>query len=1010
MSMFKGMLIKSSERSTKGKNPNAGKGSAAQEAQLMRGSSTLSSKRGEAYLDLEDLAPSYCSSVAGTDKGGNHLQGEEAVTLPLHGDKDEDGSFESPNGFYKIAQSGNAPRCGSYERGSNNNGSANGVKRSSCSYPNWSNSRNEYSSEPYKGYLEYTERDVIKRTDGAISPEGGMHHIENYPQQIINPLSDLLTLMSDFFMPNTKQWNKHKMKKILDELTQNKIHQDVLIALYYFTYEAYANRVLLNLKEEYNCDLLIHKILGKVHKIRKKRKKCKEQEKVLIINEKLDTADEMQKQIFTYNLELTNIENYITDLFRKKKQVHCCNIFLKTYVKNILRLIIRNICTNKKEEKQKKKKFFDEKKNELCMWKKKITQKEEDIKAEEENIKERERNVEESKEELNKAMQVISSTYEKQLHEVDEEIDSLDRNIKELEEMITIKKSQKEEAIRSKRKLEKERETEMKTLVQKQSDLNTSINFIKNTTSLMEEKKKLVEDEKEKTKKAITHLKEAYQTCCQRKAQTNRLLSNLKNVVRNLSNSDEESENVCEGNSGRKSLGNYSEVADGKDSSPASDENAHTNNATNTQGQGQQQGQQQEKEHEKEQEQPRQHLDTSKLLKKIFILKKNIFQVEKNMNSIKGKKKKLTIDISQFNCEMDNINIKKENLKNKKKILLKNKMLSEIKNTINELEKLDETEDVILKQLEEAKAELSLLRKDHLRMKEQKEELKRRLFRQEKKLLKWEIRHVRGGLNHDEGADNVVTSPPAEEVVSVPVDMANGEAGDVVTSLEEELNQEEAFPFSEESEQSEGGESIVSFSEMLNQLDRISTHGEDEDDQNISSDQGGSTQEEEDTSQSEGEEVDRGGDAGTSQAECPLPSDEEKSGPSEDNSDSGGYGDHAQVVADVMPNGREANTSDSCPPMNSQSRDPLKRLEKLKQEESCTFERMLEKYKTICSVSESVDHLMLEKEVRHIYKDIIREQTIFKNKKLLTLRNRKRVLKRYYHYVSDNSEEEDLNG
>ncbi|EUD65036.1 hypothetical protein C922_04547 [Plasmodium inui San Antonio 1] len=1026
MSMFKGMLIKSSERSAKGKNPNAGKGSAAQEAQLTRGSSTLSLKRGDAYLDLEDLAPSYCSSVATTDKGGNHLRGDEAVTLPLHGDKDEEGSFQRSSGFYKIGQCGNAPPCGSYERVINSNESLNGAKRSSCSHPNWSNSRNEYSSEPYEGYLECSEREVTKRSDGALSPDEGKRHIENSPQQRLNPLNDLLTHMRDFFMMNTKQWNKNKVKKILDELAQNKIHQNVLVVMYYFTYEAYANRVLLNLKEEYNCDLLIHKFLGKVHKIRKKRKKCKEEEKVLIINEKLDAAHEMQKEIFTYNLELTSIENYITDLFRKKKQIHCCNVFLKSYVKNVLRLIIRNICTNRKEEKKKKRKFFEEKKNELCIWKRKITQKEENIKAEEENIKEKERNVEESKEELNKSVQVISSTYEKQLHKINEEIDTLDRNIKELEEIITIKKSQKEDAIRNKKKLEKERETDMKTLLQKQSDLNTSINFIKNTTSLMEEKKKFVADEKEKRKEAIAHLKEAYQSSCQKKSQTNRLLCDLKNVVRNLYSSDEEGKHVCEDNPTRKSfVGNHFETTDGKDTSPARDEHTHITNATSTKGQ----------------EEPSHHLDASNLLKKIFLLKKNIFDVEKNMNSIKGKKKQLTIDISQFNCEMDNINIKKENLKNKKKILLKNKMLSEIKNTINELEKLDQTEDVILKQLEGAKGDMNLLRKDHLRMKEQKEELKRRLFRQERKLLRWEIRHVQAGLNRDKGADSVVTPPLAEDVASVPVamvyregddvvnrkedeadkgetgDVVNGEGDDVIAPPVEESNQEEAFPFSEESEQSEEGESSAAFSQMMHQLERISAHGEDEEDNHMWSDEGGSDQEEEHTSQNDEEWEDRGGGSGTGAsggargAETPLLSDEEKSSPSEENSDSSdNHGDGAEVVADVVPNGEEENTRDSFPRISTHRKDPLNRLEKLKLEESRTFERMLDKYKAICNLSETVDHHVLEKEVRHIYRDITREKNIFKKKKLLTLRNRKRVLKRYYHYVSDNSEEEDLNG
>ncbi|ANQ06117.1 Uncharacterized protein PCOAH_00005690 [Plasmodium coatneyi] len=1008
MSMFKGMLIKSSERSSKGKNLNAGKGSASQEAQLTRGSSTVSSKRGDAYLDLEDLAPSYCSSVAATDKSANNVQGDEAVTLPLQGDNDE-GSFERLRSFYKIAQSGNAPRCGSYERGNSNNESANGEKRSSCRQPNWSDSRNEYSSEPYEGYLQHAEREITKRSDGATSQQEGERHIENFPQEKLNLLNDLLTVMSDFFMTNTKQWNKNKMKKILDELAQNKIHQNVLIVMYYFTYEAYANKVLLNLKEEYNCDLLIHKFLGKVDKIRKKRKKCKEEEKVLIINEKLDTAHEMQKQIFTYNLQLTSIENYITNLFRKKKQVNSCNLILKCYVENVLRLIIRNICTNKKEEKKKKKNFFEEKKNELSIWKKKITQKEEDIKAEEESIKEKTRNVEESKEELNKAVQDLSSTYENQLQKIDEDIDSLDRNIKELEEIISIKKSKKEDAIRSRRKLEEEKETEMKTLLQKQSDLNTSMNFIKNTTSLMEEKKKFVADEKEKTKKAIAHLKKAYQSSCQKKAQTNRLLFDLKNVVRNLYNSDEECKHVCEGNSGGKPfVQNYSEKTDGKGTSPAPDECAHTADATLTKGQ----------------EQDSHHLVTSNLLKKIFLLKKNIFDVEKNMNNIKGKKKKLTIDISQFNCEMDNINIKKENLKNKKKILLKNKMLSEIKNTINELEKLDQTEDVILKQLEEAKADLSLLRKDHLRMKEQKEELKRRLFRQERKLLKREIRHVRGGLNDNKGEDNTVVTPPDEDVINVPVAMVdceagnvvNGETGDVVSSPMEEPNQEETFPFSDESEQSEGGESIAALSQVLDQLERISTHGEDEEDENMWSDQGGSAQEEEDTSQSDEEEVDQGGDGRTDRTdrnggvETPPPSDEEKSGPSGDNSDSGDFGDGVGAVADVVPNGKEEKKRDSFLRISTPSSDPLNRLEKLKLEESCTFERMLEKYKNLCNLSESVDHHVLEKEVRQIYRDITKEQTIFKNKKLLTLRNRRRVLKRYYHYVSDNSEEEDLNG
>ncbi|CAA9986489.1 conserved Plasmodium protein, unknown function [Plasmodium knowlesi strain H] len=1048
MSMFKGMLIKSSERSSKGKNPNVGKGSSSQEAQLMRGSSTLSSKKEDAYLDLEDLAPSYCSSVAATDKGGNHVHGDEAVTLPLHGDKEEDGSFDRSSSLYKIAQSGNTSWCGSYGRDSNNNELVNEAKRSSFSHPNWSYSRNEYSNEPYEGYLECGERERTKRSDGAISPDEEKRHIEDLPEERLNLLHDLLTILSGFFMPNTKQWNKNKMKKILDQLAQNKIHENVLIIMYYFTYEAYAHRVLLNLKEEYNCDFLIHKFLGKVDKIRKKRNKCKEEEKVLIINEKLDTADEMQKQISTYNLELASIENYITDLFRKKKQVNCCNLLMKKYVKNVLRLIIRNICTNKKEEKKKKKKFFEEKRNELSMWKKKITQKEEDIKAEEENIKEKTKTVEESKEELNKAVQVLSSTYENQLQKIDEEIDSLDQNIKELEEIIIIKKSQKEDAIRSKRKLEKEREMEMKTLLQKQSDLNTSMNFIKNTTSLMEEKKKFVADEKEKTKKVIAHLKEVYQSSCQKKAKTNRLLSDLKNVVRKLYNSDEECTQVCEGNSrGKSSVEISYEKTDEKGTSLAPDENTHTTNATET----------------KAQEQVRQHMDASNLLKKIYLLKKYIFEVEKNMNNIKGKKKKLTIDISQFNCEMDNINIKKENLKNKKKILLKNKMLNEIKNTINELEKLDQTEDVILKQLEEAKADLSLLRKDHLRMKEQKEKLKRRLFFQERKLVKQEIRHVRGCLNRDEETEDMVT-PPAEVMASVPVgmvdcevgnvpngqmgdtvngqmgdtvnvqmgdmanvqmgdtvngqmgDTVNGETGDVSNGEMGQPDQEEAFPFSDESEQSEGGESCAAFSQMLNELERISTHGEDEEeeDQNIWSDQGGrSAQEDEDTSQSDEEKGDQGEDGEngrTDGGETPLPSDEEKSGPSEDNSDSGDYGDGVEIVANVVPNEKEEKKINSFPRISTKNRHPLNRLEKLKMEESRIFERMIDKYKSMCNLNESVDHRLLEKELRQIYRDITREGIIFRNKKLLTLRNRRNVLKRYYHYVSDNSEEEDLNG
>ncbi|GAW79260.1 hypothetical protein, conserved [Plasmodium gonderi] len=1085
MSMFEGLLIKSSERSAKGKCINTNKASETQETKFAQRGDTRGhikndrtkdgrvnrGKRNDTYLDLKDLSSSYCSITESGEKNENCFNAEHFEKLVLQGNKSDEMIIASPRSFQKFPNGSksasstllsNFPPCENFEEHRNNNHSENELRqKNGCSFSimKSNDALSFYSSSPCEEFMEGPKMCIGKGSNTVISPKEREFCIDNSPMEMEIELKHITTLIQHLFLSNTNEWDKRQLKEFLDELLQNKINSNVLTISYFFIYHAYINKMLLNVKVEYNCDLLLYKFLQKVHQIRKKRKKYKEEEKFLIINENLDTADVIQNKILSYNMELIQMENYITDLFQKKKYINFHKIFLKNYVKNVLNVIIRNIYLHKKEEKEKKKKKIYKKKSELVDWEKKITQKEVDINTEEEDIKLQSQNVQEAKEQLNKSVLSISLTYKKEIQKIDEKIHSIDENIKKLEEQIEKKKIEKTNALTVRDNLEKEREKQMGTLLQEQSNINTSMNFLKNTSSLLEEKKKFISEEKEKNKKASADLKEEYQSTYQNRIQTDRLLWSLKKIMNNF---NDNCESFCAVNSNEERQivnQNKSSNEDNNIDSPCGQDNHSKDIAT-----------------EKETPNGKNNLDTFNSLKKMFILKKNILQLENNMNSLKEKKKKLMIDISQFNCEIDNVNIKKENLKNKKKILLKNKMLNEIKNTINEFDELVKTEGVILKQLEDAKNDMTVLKKYHLRLKKEREKLKSKLYIQEMNLLNCEIHHIEHYANADanvfhhqenihEGERLILEDSCVGK--DLPFTGEKGHAEVVKTDHLSELNptepynqEENDFLFSEESEQTEEEGLNVSLTQMIHHLDLLTNEEEQEGVQNFSNDdESGSIKNdnrgisqcrsasdsverenvksdsverenvksdsvESDSVKSDNDESNR--DETNRTEISPHPCDEEEHNTANDINDKD-VEDAERCVQEVVKEDDidndidvdadadaeltdvQDNCNNSPPRMREHYVDPLNRLKKLKLEEINTFEKILERYKNICNLNENIDHRALEHDIRQFHMEVAKEENILKIKKLLILKKRKKSLKRYYHYISDNSEEDELN-
>ncbi|EWC90527.1 hypothetical protein PFNF54_00691 [Plasmodium falciparum NF54] len=82
-------------------------------------------------------------------------------------------------------------------------------------------------------------------------------------------------------------------------------------------------------------------------------------------------------------------------------------------------------------------------------------------------------------------------------------------------------------------------------------------------------------------------------------------------------------------------------------------------------------------------------------------------------------------------------------------------------------------------------------------------------------------------------------------------------------------------------------------------------------------------------------------------------------------------------------------------------------LKELKIEENKMLENIIERYKIIYGMNKEVDYNMLEEDVSNFHNSITHEENMLKNKKLALLRKKRNILKMYYSYSSDNSEDDE---
>ncbi|CRG98568.1 conserved Plasmodium protein, unknown function [Plasmodium relictum] len=819
MSLFEGMSIKSSDQKGKGKN-STNKNNEIKEVilgnnELLYDKNLIKVKKVDNdifhdkngnilnYTENEKCEEEKNNSLYESKKNTSNYDFEILSDSTIYENKNNklDGAhiYKSINGNEKIIKNNII---------ANSHDSLNKIKSNDLNYIKNDENNFNYLEKKYcdlnnslNGENENNYLMNIQNNNSSMEPDTKCTDNENiqkkgYLYDDKNELNYFLNIIQNIFKEN-KNFHFISLKNIFQKLYEDNVNKNILIILYFYIYHSYIYKKIYNLKAEYNCDKLIYKLLLNIYKIRKKRKRDKEKEKILIIKEKLDIADIIQNKIFNYNFMLMKIEDYIIQLFKRKKNIYHNNYFLKIYVCNFFKIIIRNIYLNKKKEKKNQKTYVEEKKKELHSEEVNILGKEKKLIEEEQSIIKEKEKTENESENINKCINDVSIKYDEQLNEINDKINTIDDNIKDLEKKLELMKIEKMQTLKVRDNLENDKNKEINLLLLKKMEINTNLNFLNNSISSINEKRKQINEEKEKMKYMSNNLRTIYENFHKKKVMTDILIIQLQKIIQNFYENNDIYDNknsfinlsakgdtvpqLNEVNIKDFVEENYTE--NGKEfinlnkdkneikkvikiensSNNILDTNQvfkEINSIYNTSSEGSKSikdGDMMKNEKIEKKNNINKftsknctstyNLDLSNSLRKIFLLKKKIFRLENYINCIKEKKKKLMIDVNQYNCEIVNINIKKENLKNKKKILLKNKMLNEIKNTISELNELLKTESVFFNQLENFKVDMNNLNKKYILLKEKKEKIKEKLFLFEKKLLKSEIINVKYYLN-----------------------------------------------------------------------------------------------------------------------------------------------------------------------------------------------------------------------------------------------------------------------
>ncbi|CAD2102665.1 conserved Plasmodium protein, unknown function [Plasmodium vinckei] len=1045
MSMFKGMLIRSTEKKGLDINSSNSKENISNPSKINRNEShtdksitnlekqNTNNYKKEIYDDLNDLSLNYPTDTKNendnvlnlinrsnnNDNNQKRIINDNAYTYDkslITLNEDVYDELNKIDGFITTCNLKNDDARNSYESITD----LHKIKHHGKVSNKIESIENELYSAYYSPNGNNVEEEKKRKFSENINNEIYLHELNNnYPSDYtINienkkkNISLILDCIQNIFK-STNHWEANNLKRLLNFLGMfNNKNENMLVVAYYFTYHSYMNRKFLDFKRVYNYDLLIYKLLLNINKIKKKRKKCKEKERILIINEKLDTAHIMQKKIINYNLIIAKIENKIIELFEIKKNIYNNSYLLKYYVHNLFKIIVRNICINKKEEKKKRKKILQEKKSEIQNQESKLIEKENEIKKEEQNIYEHNEQIEKDQIAINEDVKQISEKYDKQLNSIDDQINDINNDIKELEKQIELKKNEKEKVMQIKAQIEKEKDEELKNISKKQSEINTSINFIKNTQDLLNEKKSNIINEKNQIQINSQNLLAQYQLCYKKGHSTSSLISSINKIIQildedktdlfftqsnceqdekefsnNMSESDEQTiscDNTVLENNGDTNT-NKNEVC----------RDSHTSDDVET--------------NEKDGEMKKENVKSSLpyILKNIYVLKKNIFELEKNCKNINEQKKKLMIDISQYKCEIENINIKKENFKNKKKILLKNKMLNEIKNIIKDYDELLQTEEIILKQVENSKNELAVLKKEHLLSNEEKEKLKKKLFILEKKLIKLETLYFKHILS------NKVFQNTNSEVLSnegVVDETEQTSQSEIHQTVEEAENKTDnvAFIFSDDSEtEEEDFEAKNALMQIVRQMEEayMGTTVNELNSINLTNDD----LENEDLTNDDLTNDDLTNDDLTNDD---LTNDEEVSSDKDDELKEHELIDETTDVLlkemdiNLLEKNYDSIPKDNDPRINSDDNKMVNVIKNVNTEERTSFQEIFKKYTNIYCVNENIDYNLLEKEIDSFGDSIIKEENNLKRKKLVILSKKKNVLKKYYEYNSDNSEDE----
>ncbi|SCN25906.1 conserved Plasmodium protein, unknown function [Plasmodium berghei] len=1045
MSMFKGMLIRPAEKKGNDINSNNSKDNIFKPSKIKRNESYTDKSitnlekqntnhyKKEIYDDLNDLSLNYSTDTKNENgnvvnlinrtsnnennqkriiNGNVYTYDKNLITL----NEDIYDELNKIDGFITTCNLKNDDAINVYESITD----LHKIKHNDKVSNKIENIENELYSAYYSPDGDNGEKEKKREFSEIINNEIYLHGLNNnYPSDyIINAenkkknISLILSCVQNIFK-STTHWGANNLKHLLEILGMfNSKNENMLVVAYYFTYHSYMNKTFLDFKRVYNYDLLIYKLLLNINKIKKKRKKYKEKERIFIINEKLDTAHIMQKKIINYNLIISTIENKIIELFEIKKNIYNNNYLLKYYIHNLFKVIVRNICINKKEEKKKRKKILQEKKNEILDQESKLIEKENEIKKEEQTIYEQNEQIEKDQTAINEDFKQISEKYNKQLNNINDQMNDINNDIKELEKQIELKKIEKEKVMQIKTQLEKEKDEELKNISKKQSEINTSINFIKNTQELLNEKKNNIINEKNEIKIHSQNLLAQYQSRYQKSHSTSSLISSINKIIQIL---DEDKTNLfynqynCERDK-KEFSNNLSELDKQKISHDniilGNDDETNTNKRgicrdyhTSDKLETNEQDGEMKKENKKS--------SLPYILKNIYILKKKIFELEKNSKHINEQKKKLMIDISQYKCEIENINIKKENFKNQKKILLKNKMLNEIKNIIKEYDELLQTEEIILKQLENSKNDLAVLKKAHLLSNEEKEKLKKKLFMLEKKLIKLEILYSKHILNNQIIQKTNSEDLSKEGVVDETKQISQTEIYQTVEGTENKMD-DDAFIFSDESEaEEEDFEAKNALMKIVRQMEEeyMGTTVNDLTNDDLTND---------DLTNDDLTNDDLTNDDLTNDDLI----NEYLENYEEVSSEKGTELKEHELIdekTDVILKEMDVNllekncdkvTNDNGPCINGDDSKMLNAIQNVNIEEMTSFQEIFQKYKNIYYVNENIDYNLLEKEIDGFGNYIIKEENNLKRKKLIILSKKKNVLKKYYEYNSDNSEDE----